>query len=90
MSTILSEQTEREIAQSLLTRFDELVIKREQQQNKFPYIQQAELLRELKISTSYLEKLKKHGLKQVVLEDGDRLIWYSKRQLATLMDDLAE
>ena len=85
-----SEQSETEYFNGLLTRFDE-ALKRQQELNKlFPYIQQSELLKKLSISTSYLDKLLAHGLKRVILEEGDRTIWYSLPQLTQLMDELAE
>ncbi|AYG01452.1 hypothetical protein [Lactococcus allomyrinae] len=90
MSQILSERTEQELAQGVLQRLDKLIEQREQLNKPFPYVQQSELMKELGVSTTYFSKLKLHGLKQVILEDGDRTVWYSKQQLAELMDSLAE
>ncbi len=88
--SILSEQAERELAQAALARLDKLIDARIEQLREFPYVQQSELMAELKISTTYLTKLKAHGLKQVILEDGDRTVWYKRSQLEDLMDELAE
>lgn len=88
--SLLSEQAERELTQSVLTRLDKLVDSKIGQSQKFPYVQQSELLKELRISTTYLTKLKAHGLKQVQLEENDRTVWYKRSQLEELMDQLAE
>ena len=88
--SILSFEAEQELTQSVLNRVDKLVEARVEQSREFPYVQQAELLKELNISTTYLAKLGAHGLKQVILEDGDRTVWYKKSQLESLMDSLAE
>ncbi|MGV9046598.1 hypothetical protein ACN9S9_12810 [Lactococcus lactis] len=88
--SILSFEAEQELTQSVLNRVDKLVEARVEQLREFPYVQQAELLKDLKISTTYLAKLRAHGLKQVILEDGDRTVWYKKSQLESLMDSLAE
>lgn len=88
--SILSFEAEQELTQSVLNRVDKLVEARVEQSREFPYVQQAELLKELNISTTYLTKLRAHGLKQVILEDGDRTVWYKKSQLESLMDSLAE
>lgn len=88
--SLLSEQAERELTQSVLTRLDKLVDSKIGQNQKFPYVQQSELLKELRISTTYLTKLKAHGLKQVQLEENDRTVWYKRSQLEELMDQLAE
>lgn len=88
--SILSFEAEQELTQSVLNRVDKLVEARVEQSREFPYVQQAELLKELNISTTYLAKLWAHGLKQVILEDGDRTVWYKKSQLESLMDSLAE
>ena len=88
--SILSFEAEQELTQSVLNRVDKLVEARVEQSRLFTYVQQAELLKELNISTTYLAKLRAHGLKQVILEDGDRTVWYKKSQLESLMDSLAE
>ena len=88
--SILSFEAEQELTQSVLSRVDKLVEARVEQSREFPYVQQAELLKELNISTTYLAKLRAHGSKQVILEDGDRTVWYKKSQLESLMDSLAE
>lgn len=88
--SLLSEQAERKLTQSVLTRLDKLVESKIEQSKKFSYIQQSELMLELGISITYLSKLKAHGLKQVILEDGDRTVWYKRSQLEELMDELAE
>ena len=56
----------------------------------FPYKKASQLKKELEISDSYLEKLCRHGLKRVILEEGDKTVWYDPRQLTELMDSLAE
>lgn len=88
--SILSFEAEQELTQSVLNRVDKLVEARVERLREFPYVQQAELLKELNISTTYLAKLRALGLKQVILEDGDRTVWYKKSQLESLMDSLAE
>ncbi|MGF2003810.1 hypothetical protein ACQUE4_07830 [Lactococcus lactis] len=88
--SLLSSEAEQELAQSVLNRVDKLVDARIEASREFPYVQQAELLKDLKISTTYLTKLRAHGLKQVILEDGDRCVWYKKSDVESLMDELAQ
>lgn len=88
--SVLSEQAEHEIAIGALDCLDKLVEIRMRQMNKFPYIKQSEMMEELGISTTYLPKLIKAGLKKVVLEKGDTTIWYKRSQLIELFDQLAE
>ena len=90
MSGILSEETEQKLIKSFLERLDSAVEAREMQHKEFPYMQQAKLLKELGISTTYLTKLKAHGLKQVQLEENDRTVWYKRSAVEELMDSLAE
>ncbi|MEU6754552.1 hypothetical protein ABZ914_50705, partial [Spirillospora sp. NPDC046719] len=65
--SILSFEAEQELTQSVLNRVDKLVEARVEQSREFPYVQQAELLKELNISTTYLAKLRAQGLKLLIL-----------------------
>ena len=56
----------------------------------FHYEKKPDLKKELKINDAYYKKLVKAGLREVILEDGDKTIWVSKLQLNQLMDKLAE
>ena len=67
------------------------VVKEIKEKNKvFHYEKKTDLKKELKINEAYYKKLVKAGLREVVLEDGDKTIWVSKLQLNQLMDELAE
>ena len=50
----------------------------------------ADLKRELSINEAYYKKLVVAGLREVILEEGDKTVWVSKKQLEQLMDQLAE
>lgn len=90
MSGILSQETERELAQAVLSRLDKLVESRVEQLREFPYKKKADLKRELSINEAYYQKLIAAGLREVQLEETDRTIWISRSQLESLMNDLAE
>lgn len=79
------EQTEDELYSKLLADIERLIKRR-----AMPYVKQSELLEDLGISKTYLEKLQDYGLKRVILEEGDRTVWYSYEQLTQVMDKLAE
>lgn len=90
MSGILSQEIERELAQAVLNRLDKLVESRVEQLREFPYKKKADLKRELSINEAYYKKLVTAGLREVILEEGDKTVWISKSQLESLMNDLAE
>lgn len=56
----------------------------------FHYEKKTDLKKDLKINEAYYQKLVKAGLREVILQDGDKTIWVSKLQLNQLMDELAE
>ncbi|MFK4898658.1 hypothetical protein [Lactococcus petauri] len=56
----------------------------------FPYHKKSELKKELGINEAYYQKLVRAGMREVILQDGDKTIWVSKTQLTQLMDKLAE
>lgn len=87
---ILSEQAEHDLAVGALERLDKLIELRERQQTEFPYLKQADLKRKLGISNKYLAKLKVHGLKSAILEEGDSYVWYKVSDVVDLMDTIAE
>ncbi|WP_270345112.1 hypothetical protein [Lactococcus petauri] len=88
--TLLSEQAEYELTQSVLSRLDKMIELKLQQADKIKYKKKAELKKKLKINEAYYKKLVKAGLREVILEDGDRTIWNSEEQFNQLMDELAE
>lgn len=88
--SLLSKQAEQELVQSLATKLDELVDSKMKQADKIKYTKKADLKRKLKINENYYQKLVKAGLREVILEDGDRTIWNSEEQFNQLMDELAE
>ncbi|MGV9044365.1 hypothetical protein [Lactococcus lactis] len=88
--SILSFEAEQELTQSMLSRFDKLVEARVDQLREFPYKKKADLKRELSINEAYYKKLVVAGLREVILEEGDKTVWVSKKQLEQLMDQLAE
>ena len=88
--SILSFEAEQELTQSMLSRFDKLVEARVDQLREFPYKKKADLKRELSINEAYYKKLVVAGLREVILEEGDKTVWVSKKQLVQLMDQLAE
>jgi hypothetical protein len=90
MSGILSQETEQELTQSILNKLDKLVESRVNQLREFPYKKKADLKRELSINDAYYKKLVVAGLREVILEEGDKTVWVSKKQLEHLMDQLAE
>ena len=88
--SILSFEAEQELTQSMLSRFDKLVEAKVEQSREFPYKKKADLKRELTINEAYYKKLVVAGLREVILEEGDKTVWVSKKQLEQLMDQLAE
>ena len=88
--SILSFEAEQELTLSVLSRVDKLVEARVDQLREFPYKKKADLKRELSINEAYYKKLVVAGLREVILEENDKTIWVSKKQLEQLMDQLAE
>lgn len=87
---LLSEQAEQDFTQSVLSRLDKMIEIKLQQADKIKYKKKADLKKKLKINEAYYKKLVKAGLREVILEDGDRTIWNSEEQFNQLMDELAE
>lgn len=88
--SLLSEQAEQELTQSVLSRLDKMIELKLQQVDKIKYKKKADLKKKLNINEAYYKKLVKAGLREVILEDGDRTIWNSEEQFNQLMDELAE
>lgn len=88
--SLLSSEAEQDIKIIIKGAVEQGIEDYKRENPKFPYLQQAEFMKELKISITYLYKLIEHGLKRVVLEEGDRTVWYSLDQARQLMDSLAE
>ncbi|WP_406813035.1 hypothetical protein [Lactococcus petauri] len=88
--SLLSEKAEQELAQSVLSRLDKMINIKLQQADKIKYKKKADLKKKLKVNEAYYKKLVRAGLREVILEDGDRTIWVSEEQFNQLMDDLAE
>lgn len=88
--SLLSTEAEQELTQSVLNRVDKLVEVKVEQSREFPYKKKADLKRELSINEAYYKKLVIAGLREVILEEGDKTVWVSKKQLEQLMDQLAE
>lgn len=88
--SLLSEQAEQELTQSVLSRLDKMIDIKLQQADKIKYKKKADLKKKLDINEAYYKKLVKAGLREVILEDGDRTIWNSEEQFNQLMDELAE
>lgn len=88
--SLLSEQAEQEFTQSVLSRLDKMIDIKLQQADKIKYKKKADLKKKLKVNEAYYKKLVKAGLREVILEDGDKTIWVSEEQFNQLMDQLAE
>ncbi|WP_285006084.1 hypothetical protein [Lactococcus formosensis] len=88
--SLLSEEAEQELAQSVLSRLDKMIDIKLQQADKIKYKKKANLKKKLKVNEAYYKKLVKAGLREVILEDGDKTIWVSEEQFNQLMDQLAE
>lgn len=88
--SLLSPEAEQELAQGALARLDKLVDARIEQLREFPYKKKADLKRKLKINEAYYKKLVVAGLREVILEEGDKTVWISEVQLEQLMDEIAE
>lgn len=88
--SLLSTEAEQELTQSVLNRVDKLVEVKVEQSREFPYKKKADLKRELSINEAYYKKLVVAGLREVILEENDKTVWVSKKQLEQLMDQLAE
>lgn len=88
--SLLSEQAEQELTQSVLYRLDKMIELKLQQDDKIKYKKKADLKKKLKVNEAYYKKLVKAGLREVILEDGDKTVWVSEEQFNQLMDDLAE
>lgn len=88
--SLLSEQAEQELTQSVLSRLDKMIELKLQQADKIKYKKKADLKKKLKVNEAYYKKLVKAGLREVILEDGDKTVWVSEEQFNQLMDQLAE
>lgn len=88
--SLLSEQAEQELTQSVLSRLDKMIELKLQQADKIKYKKKADLKKKLKVNEAYYKKLVNAGLREVILEDGDKTIWVSEEQFNQLMDELAE
>ncbi|MGY0172587.1 hypothetical protein ACQ7AG_05555 [Lactococcus petauri] len=88
--SLLSEQAEHELTQSVLSRLDKMIELKLQQADKIKYKKKADLKKKLKVNEAYYKKLVNAGLREVILEDGDKTIWVSEEQFNQLMDELAE
>lgn len=88
--SLLSEKVEQELAQSVLSRLDKMINIKLQQADKIKYKKKADLKKKLKVNEAYYKKLVRAGLREVILEDGDKTVWVSEEQFNKLMDDLAE
>lgn len=88
--SLLSEQAEQELTQSVLSRLDKMIDIKLQQADKIKYKKKADLKKKIKVNEAYYKKLVKAGLREVILEDGDKTIWVSEEQFNHLMDQLAE
>lgn len=88
--SILSFEAEQELTQSVLSRVDKLVDAKVEQSREFAYKKKSDLKRELSINEAYYKKLVVAGLREVILEENDKTVWVSKKQLEQLMDKLAE
>ncbi len=88
--SLLSEQAEQELTQSVLNRLDKMIDIKLQQADKIKYKKKADLKKKLKVNEAYYKKLVKAGLREVILEDGDKTVWVSEEQFNQLMDQLAE
>lgn len=87
---MLSENAEREFINLITSKIDE-AIKRNERMRPLPdLVKQSVLMKELGISSTYLKKLEKYGLKRVQLEEGDRVIFYSRKQLNEVMTKYAQ
>lgn len=88
--SLLSEKAEQELTQSVLSRLDKMINIKLQQADKIKYKKKADLKKKLKVNEAYYKKLVNAGLREVILEDGDKTIWVSEEQFNQLMDELAE
>ena len=88
--SILSFEAEQELTQSVLNRVDKLVEAKVEQSREFAYKKKSDLKRKLSINEAYYKKLVVAGLREVILEEGDKTIWVSEEQLTELMDQLAK
>lgn len=88
--SILSFEAEQELTQSVLNRVDKLVDAKVEKSREFAYKKKSDLKRELSINEAYYKKLVVAGLREVILEENDKTVWVSKKQLEQLMDKLAE
>lgn len=88
--SVLSAQTEHEIALGVLDRMDRLIEERARADPHFDYMLQDEFMKKLKISPTYLKKLRTNGLKVAMLEEDDKYKWYSLGAAQKLMDSIAE
>jgi hypothetical protein len=82
---IFSDRIQADLAQEFLEEFKALRVVAEKSVNKSDYVQQKELLKELRISYSKLKELERYGLRPIKFGDDSRTIWYSRRQLDEVM-----
>lgn len=88
--TFLTEDAEREFIALMTSKIDEAIKRQERVRQAPDLVQQAELMKELKIKRPYLLKLEKYGLQRIQLEENDRTVFYSRKQLNELMAKYAQ
>jgi len=88
---LLSENTEKNLVYNLINLCEKhLLSVIEREYYKPEYVKQKQLLQELGINYAYLKKLEANGLKRVKLDPEDKTIFYKRKDVYALFDQLAE
>ncbi|ANS47591.1 hypothetical protein BM86_11800 [Bacillus thuringiensis] len=88
--TILSESAEREVINLITSKIDEAIERNEQMRPMQDLVNQSVLMKELGIKYGFLRKMERHGLQRIQLEENDRTVFYSRKQLNEFMAKYAQ
>ncbi|MEB9610560.1 hypothetical protein P4J23_10915 [Bacillus cereus] len=88
--SLLSHDSEKEIESIISKAVDRVLEARERQQPINDIINQKTLMQELNISYTFIKKMEAHGLKRLQFDSESRTVFYSRKQLYSLFDRLAQ
>lgn len=88
---LLSNQYQAHLVENLVEQCEKRLLKIiEESYLKSPYIQQKDLMAELKVGYQYVRKLERQGLKRVQIDPQDKTVFYKRKDVYELLDKLAE
>lgn len=90
MMELLSNEYQAHLVDNLVAQCEKKLLHIiEQHYNRFPYIQQKDLMELLGVGYQYIKKLEARGLKRVQLDPNDRTIFYKLKDVYDLLDKYA-